>query len=267
MISTRHSSLIIGIICLVLVMVFGFGLISNSFAETAEPSVMEVEERWKVMNDNIRERMDDFLKNDPIMQDYGISIISFDWLQKNFEQIRFEEMSSYYADLYPGYDFESEWRAYQLSVKYTDTGAGTIRVADPLYGEIYQSDWELVLKKLKTAKNRGLTELYYEISPYFHLRFSDGEEVFEFLKRTGKINGDEKAEESLYALLDFLEKCKVSESGYLHYHDDNGSERLVLAWYTMALKGFEESDYEPTDAESLPGYNEMDHGENPDLED
>lgn len=253
MISTRHCGIIL--ICFVLfcVFVFGVGCYSGSFAESNEPSIADGRERWRRMEDNIKDRMQEFLENDSVMQDYGISPYSWGWLEENFERIKLEEMRKCYEELYPGYDFDAEWRAVTLSQKYSSNGEGAIRDAQFENMEFYQEDWARVVAHFRVVQMRDSTELFYELSPYFEFRFSDGEKVVDYLYASGKAVRDENCESIMNALVDFFEDCIVGENGYLIYRAD-GVERMILAWYGTSLKAYTEDVFQESDVDSLPNY-------------
>ncbi len=253
MISTRHCSLILISFVLVCAFVFGVGYYSGSSAESDEPSIVDGRERWRQVEDNIKDRMQEFLENDLIMQDYGISPYSWGWLEENFERIKLEEMRKCYDELYPGYEFDAEWRAITLSQKYASNGEGTIRDTQFESMEVYQEDWARAVAHFRVVQMRDQTELFYELSPYFGLRFADGEKVIDYLYASDKAEKDENCESIMNALVDFFENCIVGENGYLVYRAD-GFERTILAWYGTSLKAYMEDDFQESDVDSLPNY-------------
>lgn len=244
----RFASILVS---LALSFVFCTSCTFGAFTEQKEPSIIDDQERWRQMEDNIKERMQEFLENDLVMQNYGISIDSWNWLEKNFERIKFEEMRDYYEELYPGYDFETEWRATLISQKYALKGEGSIKDVQFETVGPYQEDWVRTVGYFRVVQSRDTTELFYVLSPYFGLRFADGEKVIDYLYASGKAEKDENEESIMNALIDFFEDCVVGENGYLVYKTD-GTQRIVLAWYGTSLKAYMTDDYQISDADSLP---------------
>ncbi len=256
MVSVRRSALIIVSFALTIFLIFGICGALNSVAESEEPSIVDNQERWMQMKDNIRDRMQDFLENDPIMQEYGISVDSWGWLRQNFERIEHEEMRDCYEELYPGYEFDAEWRATTLSKKYILNGGGSIRDVQFETVETYQMDWERTVEYFKAVQKRGTTELYYVLFPYFTLRFADGEKVVDYLYVSGKAEKDVNDEGVMNALIELFESCYVGENGYLIYRTDE-AERTILAWYGTSLRAYAEEDFEEADVDSLPNYYDL----------
>jgi len=240
MLSTRHSfAIILGIVLVLAILLSGVWLSGAK----SEPTETERLLRWAKMDENIRARMQEFLETDPVMLENGISIGSFEWLEKNYRIILEEESRALYYDLYPEVDFDAQLREDYVCEKYADQTDISI-ARPPLSAESAEEEWRDYLVQLRAESEENRTAFYYAIERFYNLRFADGEKVLDYLKNVGEYSDE--------LLLEFLESCHVEENGYLMYRAKDGTERLVLAWYNSELNIYNEAEFYENDLNYLP---------------
>lgn len=213
-----------------------------------EPSEEEKLASWYIFRDNVHTRIAELLATDELLKD-GLGPENIDHFNYLYKEIAKEEAIESWLRIYPGLTKEDILTADRIDYiqhKYTCS----TNAPDQAY---YQSLWDATVARLRNLAESGeMTALYYEIMPYSHFRFANGETFRDYLSRTGKIGEKILENDAMLAFIDLLANCTVKDDGHLVYHAPDGTEQTVLAWYDTVLKNYDEDAPEAVDFENLP---------------
>ena len=260
MITTKHALPVLVLVFILIVAITAGMFISSAHGETtAEPTEAEKNARWEIMDQNIKRRVKELLATEEIFKD-GIGISNWDQFECAYSRIYNEEAQAFWEELYGSFStqsFDEIDRAYDIEMTYQDSGEASI-MAPNFSALVYTEHWRNYVARLREYEQTDETALYYEIEPFYALRFSDGETVFDYLRRQNNLAGDFSdetfADEFNGILIGFLEKCSVANNGYLVYQEPSGANRIVLAWYSGNFKIYSEYDFDEKDLRSLPRF-------------